>query len=207
MASSIAITSCGELPQVTCGFSAEQSMSITRSYSASRFVDTARASRRPPGPTARPSGPSAGRCRYSNVVSSAAMRPPRAPNSIDMLQMVSRPSIGMRADGRAGILHDMADAGIDTVAADQRQDHVLGVDAASRRAVELGAQRARLAHDQRLGGEHLHHLGGADAPGPGADAAAARGVAVTTDVGAARQREAQMRPDHMHDAVVGVDRC
>jgi hypothetical protein len=34
MTSSIATTSCGELPQVTCGFSVVQSISITRSYPA-----------------------------------------------------------------------------------------------------------------------------------------------------------------------------
>ena len=45
--------------------------------------------------------------RYSNVVSSGATMPARAPASIDMLQIVMRPSIDSAADGLAAVLDDV----------------------------------------------------------------------------------------------------
>ena len=66
------------------------------------------------------------------------------------------------------------------------------------------AQRARTAHHQRLGGEYLHDLGGADAPRPGADASTTGGVRITADIGAAWQSEADMGTDNMHDAMIAI---
>ena len=201
--SSIASTSCGELPQVICGFSLVQSMSITRSYSATDVIvqRAPRGDRLIPQRALRHHRPAV-QILERRVVGGdeAAARAELDRHVADRQAAFERHG----ADRRSTVLHDVPDSGIDTVAADQCQDHVLGVDALARRAMELGAQRAGLAHDQRLGGEHLHHLGGADAPGPCADSAAARGMAVATDVGAARQRESKMRADHVDDSVVGV---
>jgi hypothetical protein len=47
---------------------------------------------------------------YSNVVSSGAISPARAPPSIAMLQTVMRPSIDRIADRLAAILDDVAGA-------------------------------------------------------------------------------------------------
>ena len=89
----MAIISCGELPQVTRGAMAVQSISSSVSYWAPssegrpRQSTTAASQPAPVGAKGRPA-------RYSNVVSSAAIRPARAPNSTDMLQTVRRPSTG-----------------------------------------------------------------------------------------------------------------
>ena len=49
-----------------------------------------------------------GRARYSNVVSSGAMSPARAPPSIDMLQIVMRCSIDSASDRLAAVLEHVA---------------------------------------------------------------------------------------------------
>lgn len=82
----------GLVPQVTKGWMLEASMWITVSYSAPssdpsvRQYSTAASQSAPCGACSRP-------FRYSKVVSSGAIMPALAPHSIDMLQMVIRPSM------------------------------------------------------------------------------------------------------------------
>src|SRR6185369_12801065 len=82
----------GLVPQVTNGARLAASMTTSRSYTAPSSVvrvlqyATAASHSAPVGACGRP-------FRYSNVVSSGAIMPARAPASIDMLQTVIRPSI------------------------------------------------------------------------------------------------------------------
>src|SRR5436190_5173198 len=92
MTSSIDTTMPGFVPHVTCGFNSVTSISSTRSNSASSSVRSSRqrsSARSHSAPRGTPGRPS----RYANVVSSGAIIPARAPASIDMLQIVIRPSI------------------------------------------------------------------------------------------------------------------
>jgi hypothetical protein len=153
--------------------------------------------RRPRGASGRPAS-------HSKVVSSGATMPARAPASIDMLHRVMRPSIdsariaspaySMTCPVRAR----RADAG------DHGQDDVLGRHARAQAAVDGDAQRARLALPQRLRGQHVRHLGGADAEGQRAQRAVRGRVAVAADDHLARQAQALLRADHVHDALAHV---
>jgi hypothetical protein len=89
--------------------------------------------------------------------------------------------------------------------ADDGEDDVLGGDARRQRAVDLDPHVLGLALDQRLGGEHMLDLGSADAVGKRAKSAVGRGVAVAADDRRARQREALLRPDDVHDALPRVE--
>src|SRR5581483_7189001 len=81
---SIETTMPGFVPQVTCGRSSETSISSSRSKTASSSVRRSR----------HQSWVSTLRSRrYAYVVSASGISPARAPASIDMLQIVSRPSI------------------------------------------------------------------------------------------------------------------
>ena len=84
----------GLVPQVTCGPSdagvdrrrSGRSARPDRCASSRQRFDRAR-------PTPRPAATSAAPRGYANVVSSGAIMPARAPASMDMLQIVIRPSI------------------------------------------------------------------------------------------------------------------
>ena len=76
----------GFVPHVTWGFSAETSTTTVSSKVAPSSVRRPANCSNELGAQGRPS-------RYANVVSSGAIMPARAPASIDMLQIVIRPSI------------------------------------------------------------------------------------------------------------------
>ena len=61
--------------------------------------------------------------------------------------------------------------------------------------------------DQRLGGEHVLDLRGADAEGQRAERAVRRGVAVAAHDGHARQGQALLGADHVHDAAARHRPC
>mmetsp|Transcript_501 Transcript_501/g.2029 ORF Transcript_501/g.2029 Transcript_501/m.2029 type:complete len:247 (+) Transcript_501:824-1564(+) len=88
----IPTTSCGDVPQVTVGSISDAGITISRSYleSASEARDfqysTARFHVSPRGDIGRP-------LRYSNVISSGAIIPARAPPSMAMLQILIRASM------------------------------------------------------------------------------------------------------------------
>ncbi len=81
----------------------------------------------------------------------------------------------------------------------------LAVTPGGERAVDVDAHVLGLALDQRLGREHMLDLGGADAMRKRAERAVGRGVAVAADDRRARQREALLRPDDVHDALARVE--
>jgi hypothetical protein len=89
--------------------------------------------------------------------------------------------------------------------ADDGEDDVLGGHARGERAVDLDPHILGLGLDQRLGGEHMLDLGGADAVGERAEGAVGRGVAVAADDRGAGQSEALLRPDDVHDALAHVE--
>ena len=190
----------GFVPHVTCGRSSETSISSSRSKTASASVGSARqrssacSQSAPFGAPGRPS-------RYANVVSSGAIIPARAPASIDMLQIVRRPSIESPLDHRARVLDHVADAAVDAEPADRSEHDVLRGDAVGQLAVEADAQRPRLALRQRLRREHVLDLGGADAERERAERAVRRRVRVAADDRHARLRQPELRADHVHDAL------
>ena len=80
----------------------------------------------------------------------------------------------------------------------------LAVTPAGRSPSTVTAMVAGRVLGERLGGEHVLDLARADAEGQRADGAVGRGVAVAADDGHPRLGEAQLGPDHVHDALVGV---
>ena len=118
--------------------------------------------------------------------------------------MVSRPSIGMLADGAAGIFDGIAGAAGGADMPDQREDQVLGGDAERQLALERHAHGFRPALDQGLRRQHMRKLARADAEGERAEAAMRAGVAVAADDQAAGQAQAEFRTDDMDDALAGL---
>ena len=81
---------------------------------------------------------------------------------------------------------------------DHRERQVLGEDAGREAAVDPHAHRLGLALQQRLGGQHMPDLGGADAERQRPEGPVGGGVAVAADHGHARAGEALLRPGDMH---------
>ncbi|MCY1226238.1 hypothetical protein D9M72_384640 [compost metagenome] len=109
-----------------------------------------------------------------------------------------------RADRLAGKFDDVAGTAGRADLADDGEDDVLGGDAGRQLAVDAHQHVLRLLLDQRLGGEHVLDLGRADAMGQRTEGAVRRSVAVTADDGHARQGEALLRADDVHDALALV---
>ena len=108
------------------------------------------------------------------------------------------------ADGAAAELEDVALTTTGADPGDHREHDVLGGDAVAELAVDGDRHRPERLQRQGLGGEHVLDLGGADAEGQGAERPVRGGVAVAADDGHARLGEAQLRADHVHDALLGV---
>ena len=138
-------------------------------------------------------------------MSSAAIRPARAPASIAMLQTVIRRFHRQRADRRAAELDRVPGAAGGADAPDDREHHVLRGHAAPELAVDADQHRLRALHEQALRGEHVLDLGGADAPRERAERAVRAGVRVAAHDGHAGQRRAGLRTDHVHDALARVE--
>ena len=138
------------------------------------------------------------------MTSSGAMSPALAPASIDMLQIVIRPSIERRGDRVAAVLDDRADAAAGADAPDDGEDHVLGGGAVGQLAGDRDGHRAGAHLGERLRGEHVLDLAGADAEGQRPEGAVGGGVAVAADDRHAGQRAALLRADHVDDALVRV---
>ena len=127
--------------------------------------------------------------------------PQRAPASIDMLQSVSRPSTDKRADRGAGKFDGMAGRAAGADMRDDGERDVLGRDARAEPAIDRDPHALRLALPDRLRHQHMRDFGGADAERIGAERAVGRRVAVAADDQQARQRQALLGADHMHDAL------
>ena len=111
-----------------------------------------------------------------------------------------------RVDGRAIELIGIADPALGGQGAQDVEDDILGVDAGLERAIDLDAPHLEPAHRQRLGGQHVAHLAGADAEGDGAEGAVGRGMAVTAGHRHARLGQAHLGGDDVHHALLARTR-
>ena len=91
--------------------------------------------------------------------------------------------------------------------ADNMQDQILGGDAGRKIAFHAHFHRLRALQQQRLRGEHVLHLAGADAKGQRAHATMRGGMRIAADDRGAGQREALFRPDDVHDALFARGRA
>ena len=87
---------------------------------------------------------------------------------------------------------------------DDRQREVLGAEAFGKFAEGGDAHPFGLFLPECLRHQHMGHFRGADAERKRAEGAMGRGVAVAANDQQARQRQAQFRADHMHDALAAV---
>ena len=114
---------------------------------------------------------------------------------------------GHRVDRAAAVLVREADAPVDAEAADDREDHILGVHARRQGSVDFDPPHFQRIECQALRGQDVANLRGADAEGERAERAVRRRVAVAARDRHARLRQAELRSDHVHDAlVVAVER-
>ncbi len=111
------------------------------------------------------------------------------------------PLHGQPLDGGPGVLVGVADTALDTELPNDVQGHVLGADPRAQAAVDFDAAYLERIHAQALGGEHVAHLGGADAEGERAEGAVGRGVRVPAGHGHARVHHAELRSDDVDDAL------
>ena len=137
-------------------------------------------------------------------MSSGATIPARAPASMDMLHTVIRPSIDSAR--MAGPRYSMTWPMPPPVPMRPMMARTmsLAVTPAGSVALDLDGHGGGPHLGQGLGGEHVLDLGGADAEGERAEGAVGRGVAVAADDGHARLGQAQLGPDDVDDALVGV---
>ena len=119
-----------------------------------------------------------------------------------MLQIVIRSSIVMPSSVLPAVLVRVADAALDAEPADDRQDHVLRIDAGRQAAVDVDAADLQRIEREALRREHVAHLRRADAERDGAERAVRRRVAVAARDRHAGLGEAELRPDDVHDALV-----
>ena len=109
-----------------------------------------------------------------------------------------------RADGGSGVFDAVAGAAVGGDLADEVEDQVLGGYADGQLAVDPQFQRLGFVLEQCLRGEDVLDFAGADPEGECAQRAVGRGVTVTADDRHARLREAQLRPDDVHNALLGI---
>jgi hypothetical protein len=90
---------------------------------------------------------------------------------------------------------------------ERAEDEVLGGDAEAEVALVDDAHGARLVLDHALRGEHVLYLAGADAECERAEGSVRGGVRVAADDRHAGLGDAELWPDHVHDALaVGAER-
>src|SRR3954452_24355779 len=106
-----------------------------------------------------------------------------------------------RLDRRAGELDDVAGGSVGAHLADRAEDQVLGGDAEAALALVADAHRLRLALGERLGGENVLDLAGADAERERPERAVGGGVGVAAHDRHAGLGDAELRPDHVDDAL------
>ena len=105
---------------------------------------------------------------------------------------------------RAAVLDHVALAAAGAGLGDDGEDDVLGRDAVGQLAVDGDRHRLRPVHGQRLGGEHVLDLAGADAERERAERAVRGGVRVAADDRHARLGDPELRADDVDDALLGV---
>ncbi len=107
-------------------------------------------------------------------------------------------------DGGAAVLQDVALTAAGADPGDDRQDQVLGGDSVGQFAVDGDGHGLGPDQRQRLGGQHVLDLGGADAEGQTTEGAVRGGVGVTADDRHARLGQPQLRADDVHDTLLDV---
>ncbi len=88
--------------------------------------------------------------------------------------------------------------------ANDGQHQILGAHTGGQPAVRLDEHAPGLVLNQALGGQYVLHLGGADPEGQGPEGPVSRGVGVPTNHRHARQRQALLGADHVHDTLAGI---
>ncbi len=112
---------------------------------------------------------------------------------------------GQRPDGFARIFDDMAGAARRADLADDGQDDVLGRDTRRKLPVDLHQHVLGLGLDQRLRGQNMLDLAGADAVRECSESAMCGRMAVAADDRRSGKREALFRPDDVNDTLAGVE--
>ena len=128
--------------------------------------------------------------------------PARAPASMLILQMVMRPSIESARIAEPAYSIDVAGGAIGADVADDVENDVFRRDAVGSSPSTLMRKVFGLGLRQRLRGQHVLDLGGADAEGQRAERAMRGGVRVAADDGHAGLGDAELRADHVHDPLV-----
>ena len=121
-----------------------------------------------------------------------------------MLQTVMRCSIDEAAHHGTGVFDDVARAAVGADLADEKQNDVLGGDAAAKLPIDTQLEGFRSRLQQRLRGQHVLDFACADAEGQSAESAVRGGVAIAADDGHARLGEAKLGADDMHDALLRI---
>jgi hypothetical protein len=106
-----------------------------------------------------------------------------------------------RANRLTGVLEDVAGAATDTDPGDQREDDVLRADARSQPAVDVHLVGLGSSLQQALRRQHHLDLAGADAERQRAEGAMRARVAVAAHDGHPGLGQAQLRSDHVDDAL------
>ena len=107
-------------------------------------------------------------------------------------------------DGRAAVLEHVALPAAGADPRDDREDDVLRRDAVAQLSVHRDGHGLERPQRQRLRGEHVLDLGRADAERERAERAVRRGVTVTAHHRHPGLRQAELRPDDVHDALFDV---
>src|SRR5271163_3030637 len=98
----------------------------------------------------------------------------------------------------------MAGAPGDTDLANDGEDQVLGRDSGRQSTLDIDGEGLGLALQEALCGEHMAHLGAADAEGEGAEGTVRAGMAVAANDGHAGSARAELRADDVHDAAARI---
>ena len=116
---------------------------------------------------------------------------------------------GEGADGGTAVLEHVALAAAGADLRDDGEDDVLSGHAGLEGALNVDGHGLEACQGQGLGGHDVLHLGGADTEGQRTERTVSGGVGVTADDGHAGHGQAELRADHVHNALFlvaqGVD--
>src|SRR6202030_858569 len=109
---------------------------------------------------------------------------------------------GKGLDGWAAVFEDATGAAADPDAGDHRENDVFSGNSRPENAVHAHLIRFRFVLQKALRGQHIFHLTGSDTEGQSAESAVRGGVAIAADHGHAGLRQALLRTDYVHDALL-----
>ena len=134
-------------------------------------------------------------------MSSGPIIPARAPSSIDMLQIVSRPSIESERTASPAYSTTWPTASSHADLPDRAEDHVLRRQAVRQLPGEFDQHRSGPLLCQRLGRQYVLDLGRPDADGERTESPVGGRVRIPADDRRAGLGEAELGADHVHDAL------